>query len=387
MKYTLMHKQIAVAGIDIDNATGSIQKINKLYSPEHLPVGVLVRQGNADRAALNQWWTTRSIPASRLGIGEALESMNISSPKLLLVLCHGLSLSDQYWILPDGSNLTWDKINFFQNDFSDDIGDILFGTCKNLNVMDFSSPDNTSDGTLKKRWKIINGARCLIKGGSNPFHQQPFNEVISAGIMKRLGISHVPYTLTWNQGVPYSVCEDFVTENTELIPAWRIVQTQKKSNSASAYLHFVSCCEALGIAEVVPFLDRMMVLDYIIANEDRHLNNFGLLRYAETLEWIGFAPIYDSGSSLGYDKMPSQIRSGKDIKCKPFKSHHEEQLKLVTDFSWIDLDSLKDVDRLIANTLSSDGANEYIDENRIDAIIESVCQRIDNLSKLQSKGG
>ena len=387
MKYILMHKQIAVAGIDIDNATGSIQKINKLYSPEHLPVGVLVRQGNADRAALNQWWTTRSIPASRLGIGEALEAMNISSSKLLLVLCHGLSLSDQYWILPDGSNLTWDKINFFQNDFSDDIGDILFGTCKNLNVMDFSSPDNTSDGTLKKRWKIINGARRLIKGGSNPIHQQPFNEVISAGIMERLGISHVPYTLAWNQGVPYSVCEDFVTETTELIPAWRIVQTQKKSNSASAYLHFVNCCEALGIEEVVPFLDRMMVLDYIIANEDRHLNNFGLLRVAETLEWIGFAPIYDSGSSLGYDKMPSQIRNGKDIKCKPFKGHHEEQLKLVTDFSWSDFDSLKDVDRLIANTLSSDGANEYIDENRIDAIIESVCQRIDNLSKLQTKGG
>lgn len=313
--------------------------------------------------------------------------MNISSPKLLLVLCHGLSLSDQYWILPDGSNLTWDKINFFQNDFSDDIGDILFGTCKNLNVMDFSSPDNTSDGTLKKRWKIINGARCLIKGGSNPFHQQPFNEVISAGIMERLGISHVPYTLAWNQGVPYSVCEDFVTETTELIPAWRIVQTQKKSNNASAYLHFVNCCEALGIAGVVPFLDRMMVLDYIIANEDRHLNNFGLLRDAKTLEWIGFAPIYDSGSSLGYDKMPSQIRRGKDIKCKPFKSHHEEQLKLVTDFSWIDFDSLKDVDRLIANTLSSDGANEYIDDNRIDAIIESVCQRIDDLSKLQLKGG
>ena len=253
--------------------------------------------------------------------------------------------------------------------------------------MDFSSPDNTSDGTLKKRWKIINGARCLIKGGSNPFHQQPFNEVISAGIMKRLGISHVPYTLTWNQGVPYSVCEDFVTENTELIPAWRIVQIQKKSNSASAYLHFVSCCEALGIAGVVSFLDRMMVLDYIIANEDRHLNNFGLLRDAKTLEWLGFAPIYDSGSSLGYDKKPSQVMFGKCIKCKPFRSHHEEQLKLVTDFSWIDFDSLKDVDRLIANTLSSDGANEYIDDNRIDAIIESVCQRIDNLSKLQLKGG
>ena len=235
MKYTLMHKQIAVAGIDIDNATGSIQKSTSCDSPEHLPVGVLVRQGGADRAALNQWWTTRSIPASRLGIGEALESMNIPARSKLLVLCHGLSLSDQYWILPDGSNLTWDKINFFQNDFSDDIGDILFGTCKNLNVWT-SVRLTTLRRHPKKRWKIINGARCLIKGGSNPFHQQPFNEVISAGIMERLGISHVPYTLAWNQGVPYSVCEDFVTETTELIPAWRIVQTPEKKQQRLGHI-------------------------------------------------------------------------------------------------------------------------------------------------------
>ena len=69
MKYTLMHKQIAVAGIDIDNATGSIQKINKLYSPEHLPVGVLVRQGNADRAALNQWLNSGKPFRHRRGAG------------------------------------------------------------------------------------------------------------------------------------------------------------------------------------------------------------------------------------------------------------------------------------------------------------------------------
>ncbi len=34
----------------------------------------------------------------------------------------------------------------------------------------------------------------------------------------------------------------------------------------------------------------MIVLDYLIANEDRHLNNFGVIRNAETLEWLGFAP-------------------------------------------------------------------------------------------------
>ena len=333
LKCTLMHKRIAVAEMELDDATGFIQKIGTVYAPEHLPVGIPIRKGAADRAALNEWWTDRSIPASRSGVREALQALEISSTKMLLVRCWGLSLSDQYWICPEGADLTWDSVNFFENDFLDDIGDVLFGENKKKDALDFSSPDNTSDGNLKKRWKIIDGKRCLIKGGSNPFRQQPFNEVIASGIMERLGIPHVPYTVTWNKGAPYSVCEDFITESTELIPAWRILKTQKKDNSTSVYQHFVNCCEALGIRGAVPFLDRMIVLDYIIANEDRHFNNFGVLRNAETLEWLGFAPIYDSGSSLGYDKMPAQMRSEKEVVCKPFKNHHAEQIKLVSDFA------------------------------------------------------
>ena len=148
------------------------------------------------------------------------------------------------------------------------------------------------------------------------------------------------------------------------------------------YQHFINCCEALGIKDTVPFLDRMIVLDYIIANEDRHLNNFGLLRNAQTLEWYGFAPVYDSGSSLGYDKVAGQIRTERDIECKPFKKHHAEQLKLVSDFSWINFDRLTDVEELITATLSAEGAKEYLDESRMKAITETVNRRIQNLMQL-----
>lgn len=382
MKCMLMHKKIAVAEIELDDASGFITKINSVYMPEHLPIGVPVKKGIVDRAALNDWWTERSIPASRSGIRDALETLDITSTKMLLVRCYGLSLSDQYWICPEGTNLTWDEINFFENTFSDDIGDVLFGAKKRENAFDFSSPDNTSDGNLKKRWKIIDGKRCLVKGGSNPFRQQPFNEVIAAGIMERLNIPHVPYIVMWNQGAPYSVCEDFITGDTELIPAWRILQTQKKNNSTSLYQHFVNCCEILGIKDVIPYLDRMIVLDYIIANEDRHLNNFGAIRNAETLKWIGMAPIYDSGSSLGYDKLANQIRSERDITCKPFKKHHEEQLKLVSSFEWIDFEKLYDVKELIADTLMIGEASDYIDEARVKAIADTVEKRIRQVSEL-----
>lgn len=384
MRCTFMHKNTRVLSMELDSTTGLIRKTGVLYSAAHLPPGIPVRHGTADRGLLNEWWTDRSIPASRSGIREALETMGLANTGALLVRCYGLSLSDQYWICPEDSGLTWDKINFFDHEFSDDIGDILFGAEKKADRLDFSSPDNTSDGNLKKRWKIIDGTRCLIKGGSNPFRQQPFNEVIASEIMARLDIPHIPYTVTWSKGAPYSVCENFVTRDTELIPAWRILRTQKKNNSVSVYQHFINCCETLSITDPVPFLDRMLTVDYIIANEDRHFNNFGVLRDAETLQWLGFAPIYDSGSSLGYDKMPAQIRSGKEVICKPFKKHHEEQLLLVSDFSWIDFDRLTDVPDLITDILSADGADEYVGKDRISAISDSVARRIQKLAAMSS---
>ena len=370
MKCTLMHRRIEVA------------KLEAVMSAEHVPVGVPVKNGIIDRGELNKWWTDRSIPASRSGVREALETLNLNDTKILLVRCFGLSLSDQYWICPEGAELIWEKINFFDNSFSDDMGDVLFGKPKKNEDFDFSSPDNTSDGYLKKRWKIINGKRCLIKGGSNLERQQPFNEVIASKIMDRLNINHVSYNIIWEDGEPYSVCEDFVTRDTELVSAWRIMQTQKKDNSTSVYQHFVNCCKSLGAADVVPALDRMLVLDYLISNEDRHLNNFGLLRNAETLEWIGFAPIYDSGSSLGYNSLLSQIYTEKNIASKPFKRRHDEQIKLVTSFDWIDFSKLYDAGDMVREVFSDPRAKELISENRKEAIAQMVERHIESLQTI-----
>jgi len=382
MVCTLMHKRLAVAEIELDEASGFILKVHTVYAPEHLPVGVLPANGVIDRAALNEWWTDRSIPASRSGIREALETLDVANTKLLLLRCYGLSLSDHYWICPQGSDLNWDQINFFDNPFSDDMGDVLFGKPRKDVEFDFSSPDNTSDGFLKKRWKIIAGKRCLIKGGSNPFQQQPFNEVIATGVMERLGVSHVPYSLIWNDGYPYCVCEDFVSPDTELISAWRVMKTQKKSNSVSVYQHFVNCCNSLGVKDIVPSLDRMLVLDYIIANEDRHLNNFGLLRNPETLEWIGMAPIFDSGSSLGYDRTAPRIPVERDVVCKPFKKHHTEQLQLVSSFDWIEFDALLDVGDLIREILSDRQSLDFVGADRAEAIARAAVKRIDFLKEM-----
>ena len=199
--------------------------------------------------------------------------------------------------------------------------------------------------------------------------------------MDRLNIPHIPYTVMWSQGVPYSVCEDFINENIELIPAWCILNSSKRDNNTSVYQHFVNCCETLGIKDAVPFLDRMITLDYIIANEDRHFNNFGVLRNAETLEWIGMAPIYDSGSSL--DMIKYQHRY--EVDRKLFASHLKPSRRTTEIgflFEWLNFRKLSDVKELITEVLLAEEAKDYMDENRIHGIAESVEYRVNRLQQM-----
>jgi hypothetical protein len=72
---------------------------------------------------------------------EALDVLGVPFPQLLLTKSCGLSLSDQYWIRPEGSSLRWEDINFFDNPFSEDIGNILLEKLKGK--MRFSSPRPT----------------------------------------------------------------------------------------------------------------------------------------------------------------------------------------------------------------------------------------------------
>ncbi|MCL2159943.1 MAG: HipA domain-containing protein, partial [Oscillospiraceae bacterium] len=336
-----------------------------------------ISKNGIDRKALNDWWTGRSIPASRDGIKEALEKLCVRNTVLLLDKCCGLSLSDQYWICPKGSDMKWSEINFFDNDFSKDMGEVLFGQDPtDFDRISLMSPDNTSDGWLRKKWIISKGRRVLMKGGSGDYWQEPFNEVIASAVLRRLDIAHVDYTIAFDNNKPYSLCENFVTPETELIPAWRIKEAFKRDHRDSDYAHLIRCCEKLGMSgtEIELALTKILVLDYIISNEDRHYNNFGFVRNAETLEWSGFAPIYDSGTSLWYN---TQF-VGRERECKPFKKSHSEQIKLVNDLSWYNADALEGIREEILEILPE---SEAIDDERRNTLAKAVMARKDRLLK------
>ncbi|NLN64588.1 MAG: excisionase [Clostridiaceae bacterium] len=378
MRYTLMHREIAVIELELDEASGTIRSIGNIYALPHLPVGVSVKGGVPNRGELNKWWLGRAIPASRSGIREALELLNTPLPELLLEKCLGLSLSDQYWLCPKNSGIRWTEVNFFDNPFSEDVGNALFGKRPLRASPNLMSPDNTSDGWLKKKWVIIDGKRCLIKGGSNPYQQEPINEVLASMLMERLSgaVSYIPYRLIWDGGMPYSVCEDFITSDTELVTAWHIYNTKKKPNHVSAYDHFLNCCEALGIPGVRDSLDRLLAVDYLIANTDRHMNNIGAVRNAVTLEWRGLAPVFDCGTSLWHDQSTNLI-GRVEVPSKPFKATHTEQVRLISTFDWLNIDALDGIGGELAKLLAG---NPFIDEQRIQILSSALDRRVLEMS-------
>ena len=378
-----MHQNVPVVEIELIGKLGEILQVNAVHHINHLPVGVQVdaNKGLINVNSLSAWFRGRSISASRQQIDNLKAVFSETEPHWLIEKSYGLSLSDQYWIKPLGSFLAWAEINFFDNDFSEDIGNILFGQESSGVSINFLSPDNTSDGWLKKRWKIIEGKRFLIKGASSPYRQEPYNEVIASCLMKRLKIKHVTYELFIDEQAQetYSICENFITKDTELVSAWYVMQQLPMDGQTPKFPHLLKCCERLGIVDAKQRISEMIVVDYLIANTDRHVGNFGFVRNAKTLEWIGFAPIFDNGSSLWYDETTFRIRSDRTLKSKPFKGKHHEQINLINDFNWLDLNCLDGIESEIIGICQ--GA-ERLNDERIQAISNGVCARIEDLREL-----
>lgn len=108
--------------------------------------------------------------------------MGMPTPEFLMLRSHGFSLSDSYWLSISGDSSEWYSRNHYQNDFSDDVGNMLILRVE-ADEPDLHTPDASLNGNLKKRWKIIDGESVLLKGGTQPFMQEPFNEVIASRIM------------------------------------------------------------------------------------------------------------------------------------------------------------------------------------------------------------
>ena len=303
MKCILMNKntEVLIAEYDV-----IVKGFNKLYDIKNINFAPLIIENlynkNKDEIKLleqlSEWFKGRGIPSWRDDLDLLLAKLNVSTPTELLDKSFGLSLSDQYWIKSVDSKIEYKDINFFEHDFEDsEFTSATFSNTRESNCkISLISPNNTTDGRLKKTWIIENGKRYLLKGGYKNEVMQPFNEVLATMICNRLGFKHIPYTIDVIKNKIVSKCECFIDKDTELVSAYQILHNN--CNKDDAYATYIKILENNGIVNAREEIENMFILDFIMLNEDRHLNNFGIIRNVENLEWVGTAPIFDTGQSL-----------------------------------------------------------------------------------------
>ena len=394
MNYVLFHKELPVLNFELDEDL-YLTHINEIYNEKHAPVSIFNNAFDEPVNALRSWWKNRAIPASRQYLKETLDFLGIKTSTELLSKCHGLSLSDHYWVRNFDDKeykLEWKNINFFENCFSEDIGRILTGNSgiEDIGSISFLSPDGSTDGWLPKKWILENNQRILLKGGSETYQQEPFNEVLASKLCSALKINHTEYTLTKHENTQglffYSACQDFIDINSELIPAYSVFRTIKGDNNTDSVNLLFKACQNLGmnnIDNIKQDFSKIATLDFIIANTDRHLNNFGFIRNPDTLEWIGLAPVYDSGTSLFCKQSPVDLRNpakhdSEYIETKPFaKTLLKQFLKIIKACGEpkLNLSSLSDIGKDFSELLNLNPQNEGRSEilgNIIDSRIEET---------------
>ena len=300
MKCILMNKNKEVLTAEYQSSLGVFTDIYNVIDIDFAPIILKnAYQLNEDlKVSLSEWFKGRGIPSLRDDLDLLLAKLNISTPTELLDKAFGLSLSDQYWIKPFDSEIEYKDINFFEHDFEDsEFTSVTFSNTRDSNTkISLISPNNTTDGRLKKTWIIENGKRYLLKGGYKNEVMQPFNEVLATMICERLGFKHIPYTIDVIKDKIVSKCECFINKDTELISAYQILHNN--CNKDKAYENYIKLLENNGISKAREEIENMFILDFIMLNEDRHLNNFGIIRNVENLNWIETAPIFDTGQSL-----------------------------------------------------------------------------------------
>lgn len=369
--YTLMNREHEVLTFDYDPRTGAFLDTYAIRDPQRAPLGVMSPRGkSASRQALARWWGQRAIPGNRQGIDARLSELGISRAEDIPFRNLGLSLSDQYWVRPAGSSIRWQDINYFDNSFTEMEADAW------LSEVGLDSPDNTSDGMLPKAWVHEGSTACLLKGGGL-LDQEPYSEAVATALHRRLlqPGEFVPYEVVTRGGTTMSSCPSFIGPEEEYVPAHYVCQIMPQAPHRDSFHHYIECCALLGVTDAEAALQKMVVCDDLLANTDRHWRNFGLVRNVEDLTYRT-APIFDSGTSLWCNLRTKDMPySTFAFDTKPFRDDPDDQLRLVSDFSWLDRDRLAGFPEEAAGIL--DQAPGLA--GRVDFIFAGIQSRVDHL--------
>lgn len=245
--------------------------------------------------AVSNWMASRTLLLSRANakwIYNALKIEQNTDDRTRLkiaILCRDISVLDKYWIKLDGDNITWDKVDIKRNPLNEIIAQIaLHG--KSLTIQgSLVSPELTTNGAYAKAWRRhSDGNLWLYKLGHNGNTESRI-EVMVSNILDKCNVEHVHYEAGEDEGQYVCMCPCISSDSYSIIPA-------------SDYYSYCNV-NSIDFNKEILRLGRddwykMHIVDYLISNRDRHLQNWGFFMDNSTMQVVSLHPLFDHNNAF-----------------------------------------------------------------------------------------
>lgn len=249
---------------------------------------------------------------------------------------------------------------------------------------------NSSGGRLLK-WRVdgryIKTSTFIQESLQPKFMYESYAEVIAYKIAKRLGYDCVKYELckvTIDNKFNTTACvsEEFKPNGFEELSIAKVLRMNKNNNISinqpDTYTKLIN--KFRNIPRFKDYIDRLIIFDSIILNDDRHFGNFGFLVNSERK--IMCQPIFDNGNSLFCHKYIDDIEYTPGLEdylqSKPFNRFFNTQLELVDKNNIPSKEKLEDLKRYIPDMVKNIG-RYGLPKNRVKFIVKLLECRIDYL--------
>ena len=266
------------------NTVVAVWKDNKLkaLNDNLLPL-YLRRVNNAD-----SWLETRAIDSHRANSRLLKKALRLAEKDDISTVLHvnAATITDTYWVRAIGSKLKYEDVRFNNDYFSNLALKGLYSSFNSAaNRKDTKTPELTNIGSFEKCWKLKDGKWWIYKSANQ---KEQFSELFVYELGKVLGMNMAHY----ERGDKCVKSLDF-TDSAKVIfePATAFMGDEED------YIKVVEKLKEL-CPNAIPDYIKMIFLDTITANPDRHTGNFGFMRDAESGELIGLAPNFDNNMAL-----------------------------------------------------------------------------------------
>lgn len=334
-EYILMHKDVPCGLVAIDREIGTLVKFRPI-DPAYAPF-----LGNADLKYMKIWWKHRAVPGARKDMEMVIRQAGCASSEGYLAKNLALSITDTYWICPADIRLSWEDVNLHKA-YGKEKGVLTYHNATSYD------PNASLGGQMSKYWDFSSGSPELVKKAYENYGQQCVNEVFATDLHVRqaAGVPFVAYrSKSSENNAVLTCCNAFTSDKVEFVSAYEVLRSRKLRNDRSDYDQYIDICEENGLdrEEMQKYMDYLILSDFAITNIDEHLQNFGVLRDADTMKLIGPAPIFDSGNSMFFNHNRRTPLSRVEILEQKISSLHaseEKMLKHISDRSVLDAERL-----------------------------------------------